>query len=122
MGIDLSAFVGEALEEYSSEVLSAVNDTLRETAKEAVSELKTAGGFHDRSGNYRKGWKAKMEPGTLGVENQIIYNAKHYRVTHLLEYGHVTRTGKRTRAFPHIAPVEERLGDKIEQKMKERLG
>ena len=30
-----------------------------------------------------------------------------YRLTHLLEYGHKTRSGTRTKAQPHIKPVEE---------------
>lgn len=122
MAINLAEFVGEALEEYSNDVLQAINETLKETADEAVSELKTAGDFNDRTGKYRKGWVAKTEGGTLGIQNQIVHNKKHYRLTHLLEYGHLTRNGKRTRAFPHIASVEESLEDKVEQRMKEKLG
>ena len=122
MAINLAEFVGEALEEYSNDVLQAINETLEETADEAVSELKTAGDFNDRTGKYRKGWAAKTEGGTLGIQNQIVHNKKHYRLTHLLEYGHLTRNGNRTRAFPHIASVEESLGDKVEQRMKEKLG
>lgn len=122
MAINIGDFVNEVLDEYSDEVLQAINETLKETADEAVSELKTAGDFDDRTGKYRKGWKTMAESGTLGVQNQVVHNGKHYRLTHLLEYGHVSRNGKRVRAFPHIAPVEAEIGDKVEARIKEKLG
>ena len=42
-------------------------------------------------------------------EAVIIYGkSKTYPLAHLLEYGHLTRNGKRrTKAIVHIAPVEE---------------
>lgn len=122
MAIDLAKAIGDALYEYSDEVVKATNDVLKETAKEAVDELKTAGEFKDKSGDYRKGWSAKTEAATLGIQKQIVYNKKHYRLTHLLEYGHAKPNGGRVRAFPHIATVEEGLADKVEKKLREKLG
>lgn len=122
MAIDLAKAIGDALYEYSDEVVKATNEVLKETAKEAVDELKTAGDFQDKSGDYRKGWSAKTEAATLGIRKQIVYNKKHYRLTHLLEYGHAKANGGRTRAFPHIATVEESLADKVEKKLREKLG
>ena len=43
----------------------------------------------------------------------VLYNAKYYNLTHLLEKGHPLRSGGRARAFPHIKPVEEELNDKF---------
>lgn len=122
MAIDLAKAIGDALYEYSDEVVKATNDVLKETAKEAVDELKTAGEFKDKSGDYRKGWSAKTEAATLGIQKQIVYNKKRYRLAHLLEYGHAKPNGGRVRAFPHIAAVEEGLADKVEKKLREKLG
>ncbi len=122
MAINVSDAIRDALLDYSEEVVNATNGALKEVAKEAATELKSAGGFKDRTGKYRKGWTVKEEGGTLGINNQIVHNAKHYQLTHLLEYGHASRNGGRTRAYPHIASVEEGLGEKIEAKMREKLG
>lgn len=122
MAIDLAKAIGDALYEYMDEVVKTTNEVLKETAKEAVDELKTAGDFKDKSGEYRKGWSTKAEAATLGIQKQIVYNKKHYRLTHLLEYGHAKPNGGRVRAFPHIATVEEGLADKVEKKLREKLG
>ena len=37
----------------------------------------------------------------------------------LIQYGHATKNGGRTRAFPHIQNVEEEIKNKFEQKVKE---
>jgi len=34
-----------------------------------------------------------------------IYNKPHYRLTHLLEDGHLNRDGSRTEGKPHIEPA-----------------
>ena len=122
MALDLAKAIGDVLYEYSDEVVKATNEALKETAKEAVDELKTAGDFKNKSGDYRKGWSVKTESATLGIQKQIVHNKKHYRLTHLLEYGHAKPNGGRVKAFPHIATVEESLADKVEKKLREKLG
>ena len=51
----------------------------------------------------------KVRSGIGGEpDSYIVYNKKHYRLTHLLEYGHAIARGTgRTPAKPHIKAVDE---------------
>ncbi|MNW18141.1 hypothetical protein D3C71_2175820 [compost metagenome] len=51
----------------------------------------------------------------------MIYNEKHYRLTHLLEKGHVKRGGGRVAARVHIEPVEERIVAEFEKRVERAI-
>ena len=121
MGINIGDEISKMLREYTDDVIQATNESIEEAGKEAAKELKTAGDFKDRTGKYRRGWAVKPGEKRLGIQSQVVHNRKHYQLTNLLEYGHVNRDGSRTRAFPHIAPVEAKMGDLIERKLEEKL-
>lgn len=60
--------------------------------------------------NYSKSWNWTGEQ--KGTHFSVtIYNKRHYRLTHLLEFGHETVNGKTTRAFKHIEPIEKEFID-----------
>ena len=101
----LTATVNKLLDEYGDEVREIVDETITKTAKEAAKQLKGAGSFGG-SGEYQKGWKSKVEKRRLYIEAHV-YNAKLPGLTQLLEFGHAKQNGGRTRAFPHIADVND---------------
>lgn len=98
----------DILEDYSKEVRRATANSQDKVAKEAVRKLKNTS--PKKSGKYAKGWTLKRERSTTGVPTVTIHN-KVYRLTHLLENGHVVRNAKgtygRTNGIKHIKPVEE---------------
>ena len=114
----------------NTELMDFVNESLEETAAEAVRELKKGGPYNERTKKYTKDWTYKETGGRTsaitGIRSYTIYNKNHYQLTHLLEKGHQLRRGGRiignVKAFEHIAPVNDALGDlavsKIEQKAK----
>ncbi len=126
---DLSEVMADVLERWEQEVKHTVNDAARETAKTAVKSLKQGGPYRERTGEYTKGWtygQRKDRTSVItGVERYAVYNRKHYQLTHLLEKGHTHRYGGRVypdvRAYAHIAPVNDMIGELIEGKIKRKV-
>lgn len=105
--MDLQKTVNDILGDFAEDVSEAVGTAVTKTANEAVKELKQGkGGFNNRT--YSKGWTKKITKHRLYSE-ATVYNKTEGHLTHLLEFGHVTRDGGRTRAFPHIAPVNDEV-------------
>lgn len=105
----------KALQEYSVDVEDELENAKNEVTKEGVKKLRLAGSFKQHSGAYKRGWRVKKESNHGPV---IIYNATNYQLTHLLEFGHAKRSGGRTHAFVHIAPVEEWINKEFEEHVK----
>lgn len=126
-GKDLTTQLNKALQDYSKEVLDTFNTCGKEVADDVVSKLKmVAFGRYDRR-KYSKSWAVKQEQGRLGSNTYIIYNKKHYRLTHLLEYGHAIRDGTGRKvgeagAIPHIKPMEEWLQKQLPKVLEQKLG
>lgn len=100
--------VKDILNEYSMDIQEGIDKEAQDTAKQAVNELKgVKNTYKIRTGEYNKGWRVNTKKGR-GIINCTVWNATNWQLTHLLENGHTTRNGGRTRAFVHIKPVEEK--------------
>ncbi|MDD9149257.1 HK97 gp10 family phage protein [Sporolactobacillus sp. CQH2019] len=106
MPINLADEIARALQEYTDDVTVELDDVKDTISKEAVSELRATS--PKRTGDYAKGWSRKKT-----AHGYVVYNRTDYQLTHLLEYGHAKRNGGRVRAYPHIAPVEQKVIDKF---------
>ena len=115
----LADTVSKILNEYGDECMDVLEESVKTVTKEAANELKTAGSFGG-SGKYRKGWKTKTTKKRISVEG-VVYNSAAPGLTHLLEFGHAKTNGGRTRAFPHIAPVNEKAQEQIVEELERKL-
>lgn len=116
---DLQKALTEYLEDYVEDIQDGVEETTNSLTQEAVDELKRTSprGQGTRQNPYYKGWtkqKGKVNRGRYTVK---IHNRTNYQLTHLLEFGHATRNGGRTKAISHIRPLEEKYSKLYEQKI-----
>ena len=116
---ELQKVLNNYLENYVEDINEDVQETTDTITKEAVQEIKQTSprGKGTRKNPYYKGWtkqKGKVSKGKYTVK---IHNKTNYQLTHLLEFGHTTRNGGRTKAFPHIRPLEEKYKKLYEQKI-----
>ena len=112
--IDLSATVEALLAEYGNAVFDVMTDCVEEVTDEATKKLQAVNHWaNEGSGAYASGWENEETVGNGRLSKEkVIFNEQHYRLTHLLENGHVIRNGTgrtfgRTGKYPHIAPVND---------------
>ena len=117
---DLSKHILKALESYSDDISEVVEEVSNKIGKEAVNEIQQTS--PKKRGSYAKGWKLKKDKLGKGRYSVKIYNKTDYQLTHLIEFGHATRNGKRTKAIPHIRPVEKKYSEKYEKELKRKMG
>lgn len=125
----LSDAVREILEEASSELKEKLDEIGKEAAESGVKELKKTSPKYTgdkkreyKPGAYARSWRFKRNYNAItGNSSYTIHNRDHYRLTHLLEFGHVNRDGSRARAFPHIAAVNEKVCREFEKKVEEAI-
>lgn len=126
----LDEAIKNELENWSNgELRRAVNESLEETAAAAAKSLKQGGPYKERTGKYTKDWtydkRSTRTSVITGLDGYSVYNKKHYMLTHLLEKGHQIRRGGRqtgsVKAFEHIAPVNDTLGDLAVSKIRQKV-
>lgn len=102
--------ISQILEAYTKEVSDGIKGIAEAIGEDAVRELKTTS--PKRNSKYAGSWRKKVDKGSNFI-NIKVHNAKYYRLTHLLEYGHATRSGGRTIAQPHIKTIEEKANQRF---------
>lgn len=110
---DLADEIMNELMNYSQEVTDGLKQDIKDAANLCRDEIKK--NAPRNQGNYAKSWKAKKVFENDEDIRIVVHSPKHYRLAHLLEYGHAKVGGGRVEGKPHIAPAEaaaERLLDK----------
>ena len=114
--VNLDKAIAEILNQYGDDVYEVLDDCVKEVSDEATQKLRAvstfATGGHTK---YSSDWVNDETLKTTKKTERVVHNSKYYRLTHLLEKGHVVKNG-RTRitgetwsagAYPHIAPVND---------------
>lgn len=112
--------INAILDEYGDKASRDLEKVVPDVAKDATKKLKHGGSFKSRTGEYNRGWTAKVETGRTQVKS-VVHNKKKYQITHLLEFGHAKAGGGRVGAYPHIADVNDWAQKEVIRKLKEEL-
>ena len=108
---NLDSEISKILRMYDGNLSDEVKEITEEVSKTMLEEIRAAA--PKRTGRYRRAMAlTTIEETTLSYKKLWYVKKPHYRLTHLLEYGHVKRGGKgRVRAYPHI----RKAADKAEE-------
>lgn len=118
---DLGKEIAKIYEEYAEATVETVDKVTREVAKETVEELKkTAPSGHRTSKKYKDSFNFKKLSSPKAKKSKIVYSDQ-YRLTHLLEDGHITRNGGHTQPQPHWKPAEEKAVEKLLKQLKQEI-
>lgn len=109
--------VYELVKQYGDSVLDTLEKVMVETAEQGAQDMKTSGDFGG-TGKYKRAWTSSVFNRRTGTE-AVIHNKTQYQLTHLLEFGHAKQNGGRTRAFVHIAPINDKVQEEFIRKFEE---
>lgn len=113
---NLSDEIMKGLKEYAEITSDKVKSAVKTAGETAVNEIKS--NAPRNKGRYAKSWSVKTTKENSDLLVLTVYSRDHYRLTHLLEYGHAKRNGGRVPAQPHIASAEEKSVKKLEEEIK----
>ena len=104
---ELDQRIADVLDKYRGLIRDGVEDEMEGAAAIAMRIVRDKSPV--RSGKYKKGWKLYREKAKFRSQLQTltVYNTTQYRLIHLLEFGHQTAKGTRTKAYPHVQPAED---------------
>ena len=117
-GNEFTVAMEDVLAQYSKYVQEAVAKEYNKISKECVQRLKNTSPRN--TGIYAESWHVKRRQTKKGVADFVVYN-DWYMLTHLLENGYEMRNGKRSNAYPHIAPVANWAEETAVHNVKQRL-
>lgn len=117
MSIDLAAEIEKAMKEQYDLANEAVEKAVDKVAKDTVNELKSSS--PRKSGKYSEGWAVKEGKTATRSKSAVVWNEKHYRLTHLLEHGHArVNGGRKVPARPHIGVAEQKAIKSFEDELR----
>lgn len=112
--LNLDSTINQLLEQYDKDVYEVMDSAVDDVANETANRLRAV--QFKTGGEYSASWVSEKEPSGRLQTKRVVHNEEHYRLTHLLEKGHVIRNGRsritgksygRTGAYPHIEPAED---------------
>ncbi len=118
----MSEAIARELQKYGTAVDADMKAAVKKTANTVKKEISVnAPKAIKNGGKYAKSWTATKMDEKSHTLKIVVHSKKYYRLAHLLENGHITRNGGRTRAYPHIKPAEEHGVELLKELMRKAI-
>lgn len=118
--LDFESTINSILAEYKDVINADVATATKQVAREAVRNVQAKAPA--RTGAYKSSISSRVEEKGGNYAKSVVYaKDPHYRLTHLLEFGHAKVNGGRTKAFPHWAEAEQTAINDFEKKLREAI-
>ncbi|MDP4174137.1 MAG: hypothetical protein Q8933_09235 [Bacteroidota bacterium] len=120
---EISDLMAEYMSNYTQDVADEMKKAIDKVSQEANEEIKAHITFKRHKGDkYVKSFRIKTSyEDKFNKRNTWYVAAPYYRLTHLLENGHATIDGGRTKEYPHIKYGEELAQRRMEELAKEAI-
>lgn len=125
---ELTDVISEMLKDSYEVVEEAVDKSIKKTRTAAKNKVKELSNVSDRARKkkYANDWTTKIEESRVPFYKRVTVYNRQYQLTHLLENGHFIFNQHggaygRTRAFPHVEPVQEMADEMFEEELIKRL-
>lgn len=125
---ELAAALASACQEYTEDVREKVEAGVEKIGKEAAQEVRQLAPVYEGSdkslrypkGSYKKSFTCNVEKARGTITATVYSRSPHYRLTHLLENGHLNRDGTtRSKAIPHISTANADAEKKVDKLLEE---
>lgn len=117
----LESLVGDIPVRCGEACSKAVSQSVTYGAKNLRAGAYGSSGRHEWSAEYMSGFASKVDKTGIVVSGEVGNKTKPGLV-HLLEKGHVTLTGRRTAAFPHMAPAFDDMSEDFVKRVEKYVG
>ena len=102
----LVSAIDDVLDVYVTDLCEAINDETEAAAQKLKKDI--SADPPKRTGKQKKSWRVTTTT-VAGFDLHAVVHSTDYRKVHLLENGHLTRSGTRTRAFHYVSSNEEKI-------------
>ena len=109
----------EGLQEYADLATDDMKAAVKKAGDSAKKDVQA--GAPVKSGKYKKSWTVKTTKENANSLEVTVHSRNRYQIAHLLEFGHAKRGGGRVKAFPHIAPAEQKAAELLEKEVERAL-
>lgn len=109
----------EGLQEYADLATDDMKAAVKKAGDYAKKDVQA--GAPIKSGKYKKSWTVKITKENSNSLEVTVHSRNRYQIAHLLEFGHAKRGGGRVKAFPHIAPAEQKAAELLEKEVERAL-